>query len=223
MREALERISAAFPITPRDAGEYAHFKAFPLTVELTCCFAEGLGSVSILRGKAMAGLMRMDTLVINAYLRDVPLFSYDGISAMGNHTVLTEYYDTMLEPAAFDDCALLAVKESVACLPDHDLGEHWYDPIKLSASFAKKTKKTALPRLNEVFFAALDAYLTLAQEKPLLNAQKSAEKQANAASYVSGLLQNGGPSTDAFVKALGAERTKTLFTRFVFGTEISKQ
>lgn len=223
MQAALQRISAAFPVTQRDVGAYAHFKASPLTVDLACCFAEGLGSVSILRGKAMAGLMRMDTLVINAYLRDIPLFSYDYISAMGNHTMLTEYYDTMLELAAFDDGALLAVKESVACLPDHDLGEHWYDSMKLSASFAKKTKKAALPRLNEAFFSALDAYLALAKEKPLLDAQKSAEKQEKAASYVNGLLQNGGPSTDAFIKAIGAERTKTLFTRFVFGTEEPNQ
>ena len=219
MNEAIAKLNAHFPLTKRDAGEYAHFKAAPLTVDLDWYAAEGLGSVSLLRGKAMAGLMRMDTLVIDPFTRDVPLFSYDFISAMGNETMLVEYYDTLLDAAAFDASPLLAAKLAIAALPDHDLGAHWYDGLKLPVSFAKRTRKKALPALNAAFLTALDAYLALAAAKPVLSDAARQEKRGKAAAYVNGLLEHGGPSTDSFVKAIGAERTRQLFAGVVFGTE----
>ncbi len=82
MRAALQKLSERFPLTKRDAGEYASFKASPLSVKLDWYEAEGLGNVSLLHGTAMAGLMQMDTLVINPTCRDLPLFSYDYISAI---------------------------------------------------------------------------------------------------------------------------------------------
>lgn len=216
--DALQRIHARFPLTKRDAGEYARFQASPLAVMLDWYEAEGLGNVSVIHGKAMLGLMRMDTLVINSVERDAPLFSYDYISAMGNHTMLVEYYDTLLAPEALDAVPLAAVKETIATLPDHDLGEHWYDDMKLSASFAKRAKKAALPQLSHAFLSALDAYLALADGKPPLSEAETRQKRDKAAAYVDGLLEKGGPSTDAFCKTLGREKTEDLFTRIVFGT-----
>ena len=219
MRAALEKINLAFALKSLDAGEYAAFKASPLTVKLEWYEAQGLGNVSLLRGRAMGGLMKMDTLVINATERDMPLFSYDYISAMGNHTMLVEYYDTLLERAAFDSSSLERIKESISALPDHDLGEHWYDYMKLSASFAKKTKKKELPQLESAFDTALGAYLAVASAKPLLSGEQAAQKREKAAEYVEGLFKNGGPSTDAFVKAIGETKARDLFSRIVFGTE----
>lgn len=217
--QVFQAINARFPLTKLDAGQYARFKASPLSVELDWYAAEGLGNVSFLHGKAMGGLMQMDTLVIDPFCCDAPLFSYDFISAMGNITVLTEYYDTLLHADGFDPAALAAVKASVAMLPDHDLGAHWYDSMKLPASFAKKTKKAQLPRLETAFSDALDAYLALAAALPVLDAAAQTQKREKASAYVNGLLTNGGPSTDAFSKALGKEQTRDLFARIVFGTE----
>lgn len=215
--QAIRLIGQRFPLKRRDPGEYAAFKASPLALTLDWYEAEGLGNVSVLHGKAMGGLMKMDTLVINATGRDMPLFSYDYISAMGSHTLLVEYYDTMLAPAAFDASALEQVKASAAALPDNDLGAHWYDPMKLPASLSKKTKKRDLPQLETTFLSALTAYLFLAAEKePIAD---PAAKRERAAAYVNGLLEKGGPSTDAFAKSIGKDRTRDLFTRIVFGTE----
>ena len=216
---ALERIGARFPLQSRDAGEYRSFKASPLTVQLDWYEAAGLGNVSWLQGKAMGGLMRMDTLVVNATERDLPLFSYDFISAMGNQTILVEYYDTLLAPASFDASPLAAVKERISALPDHDLGAHWYDSMKLPASLAKKTKKKALPELQQAFLSALDAYLAMAEQLPALSEAEAKVKREKGAAYVNGLLENGGPSTDAFKKSIGTARTRDVFTRIVFGTE----
>lgn len=215
----IETISSSFMLTKKDAGEYDTFKAPPLNIKLQWYYAAGLGNVCLLRGKAMGGLMLMDTLVINPTLRDMPLFSYDYISAIGKYTVLVEYYDTLLDKSSFDAAALKAIKAQIAAIPDYDLGKHWYDPIKLDASFAKRTKKSATKQLDDAFHSALATYLVQASNKPLLDEAAKALKLKRAAEYVNGLLQNGGPSTDAFAKALGKERTKELFTKIVFGTQ----
>lgn len=215
----IETIANSFSLTKKDAGKYAAFKASPLTITLEWYFAEGLGNVCLLRGKAMGGLMLMDTLVINFTLRDMPLFSYDYIAAMGKYTMLVEYYDTLLNKSAFDAAELRAIKSQIAAIPDYDLGKHWYDSIKLDASFAKRTKKSATNQLNDACNSVLATYLVQASNRPLLDEATQALKLRRGAEYVNGLLENGGPSTDAFTKALGKERTRDLFTRIVFGTQ----
>lgn len=219
IQQALERISAVFPLKKRDAGEFSSFKAGPLSVSLDWYEAEGLGNVSVLGGKAMAGLMKMDTLVIQPTGRDVPLFSFDHIAAAGRHTLLIEYYDTLIDKEEFDSAPLEAVKTSCGHIPDHDPGEHWYDGMKLASSIAKKAKKTFCPDMERAFMDATDAYIGIAGRKPALDAQASREKLKLAQEYVDGLLEKGGPSTDAFVKSLGREKTREIFTRIIFGTQ----
>ena len=45
--------------------------------------ADGLGHVSVMRAKGFFGLMKMDTLIIVPKEKDLPLYSYDRIYAMG--------------------------------------------------------------------------------------------------------------------------------------------
>jgi hypothetical protein len=218
LSEAKRQIAAEFPLQTLDAGEYASFRAAPLHVELEWYRAEGLGNVSFLRGRALGGLMSMQTLVVNPFSRDVPLFSFDWISAMGNQTLLTEYYNTLLRPESFDAGALQPAKELVGALTPYELGARWYDGIRLPQSIAVKAKKSALPQLRAAFYEALGAWLRLAAQSPLLDEAERGQKRERAAAYTNGLLQNGGPSTDAFQKSLGKERTADLFSRIVFGT-----
>ena len=44
-------------------------------------------------------------------------------------------------------------------------------------------------------------------------------KLEKASLYVEGLISKGGPSTDAFKKAIGEERTAELFRNILFGTK----
>ena len=102
-----------------------------------------------------------------------------------------------------------------AALPDHDLGTHWYDPLKLPPSLAKRGRKLwaqAAPLAD----AYLAAYLDLLSAAPPC---ARAEKQARVRAYVDGLLQNGGPSTDQFKKLIGAEQTAALFRQVIFRAE----
>ena len=218
IQTAVASLQTYFLLQQKDPGPYRRFKAGPMAVELAWYQAEGLGNVSAIRGKAMAGLMTMETLVIDPFYRDMPLFSFDYIAAMGKHTLLVEYYDTLSTADAFDQTPLLAAKAQAASLPDHDLGQHWYDHLKLAPSFAKRGKKSHVPGMEAAFQESLKAYLALCAQQPPLTVDQAEEKRAKAQAYVTGVLEQGGPSTDAFVKALGPEKTEALFTRMVFGT-----
>ena len=213
-----ERIGLSFPLREKDPGEYSSFRAGALRVRLRWYEAGGLGSVSLLLASAMGGLMHLETLVIDPFSRDLPLFSCDWIAAPGRRTLLAEYYDTLLLPGQLDAAPLGAVRGAFSDLKDKELGSHWYDTLKLPASFAKTGGRAAQPRMAEASQRALDAYLSLAGGLPLLGPEDRAEKRRKAASYVESLLTHGGPSTDAFLKAIGPERTRALFTRIVFGT-----
>ncbi len=207
----LALLKERFPLTETDVGAYRTLKAKDLTFAVRAYAAKGLGHVSVMQAKGFFGLMKMDTLIVNPKEIDLPLLSYDRILAMGNDTLIVELYDTAVEP--LDLTALNVVKTKYQDLPERDPGTHWYDAIRLPESISKKGKK-----LSQQFdamtadFAA--AYLSL-PAKPVTDPEKKREK-TNA--YVEGLLENGGPSTDVFKKALGEEKTAELFRSVLFGT-----
>ena len=101
-------------------------------------------------------------------------------------------------------------------MPDHDLGEHWYDSIKLSHSLSKKCKKVHTAAFDECAMEYLESFLTAAKVAPDCDA---APKREKASVYVEGLLKHGGPSTDVFKKGIGEEKTAELFRKVLFATE----
>ena len=72
-----------------------------------------------------------------------------------------------------------------------------------------------MPELDSAAIEYLKAFLS-SDAKTAFNAE---EKQKKTEYYVSGLLKNGGPSTDVFLKKLGEEKTKELFEKVLFGTK----
>ena len=134
---------------------------------------------------------------------------------MGNDTLIFELYDTLLGDT--DLSALEQVKQEAANLPDHDLGEHWYDSIKLTESISKKGKKMHTVPFDVLTKNYMDAYL--ADCAKAANCEESI-KRKKASVYVEGLLSHGGPSTDVFKKALGDEITAKLFRKVLFGTQV---
>lgn len=210
-----DAIGARFPLTELPTGEYATLKANGMTFRIRRYYAKGLGSLSTMEASGFFGLMNMDTLIVNPTEKDMPLLSYDRVHAMGNDTLILEVYDTLLGNTGLAETekAKLGGKD----LPDHDVGSHWYDSIKLPVSLAKKGRKQQAPAFDALSRDYVNAYLTDSLAASPCDAQPKREK---ASVYVEGLLKNGGPSTDVFKKAIGDEKTAELFRKILFATTV---
>lgn len=213
IKKLLSSLSALFPLTEIPAGEFASLKASGMKFTVRAYEAQGLGRVSVMTAAGFFGLMKMDTLIINPTVIDMPLLSYDRVHAMGNDTLIYELYDTMCQHQ--DLRATAEAKQTGNVLPDHDLGQHWYDSIKLPESLSKKGKKVHTVPFDMLAQRYLEGYLSDCACAPACDADKKREK---ASVYVEGLLSHGGPSTDVFKKALGEEKTARLFRNVLFGT-----
>ncbi len=210
----LQAIDACYPLKQADTQGFGALKAQGMKFAVRKFYAEGLGPVSVMEAKGFFGLMQMDTLIINPTEKDMPLLSYDRVHAMGNDTLIFEVYDTLLGSTALT--ATEAAKQTGKDLPDHDVGSHWYDSIKLPVSLAKKGKKAETSGFDWLTERYLKGYLSDCAAAPKSDAQPKREK---ASVYVDGLLSHGGPSTDVFKKAIGDEKTAELFRKVLFSTE----
>ncbi len=208
----LNILEKEYPLEEIDVGDMSTLKANGMTFSVKAYNAVGLGHVSVMRAKGFFGLMKMDTLIVNPTEKDLPLYSYDRIFAMGNDTLIVELYDTFL--GEFSESGLNSVKEKYASLPNRDPGEHWYDSIKLDSSISTKGKKDLTGTFDELTLKHFEAYLA---EGGKADSPDREAKLKKAAYYVNGLLRNGGPSTDVFKKALGEEKTEALFNNVLFG------
>ena len=215
IEKLLTAIRKDFPLTEQDAGDFQKLKANGMKFSIQAYKAEGLGWVSVMTAKGFFSLMKMDTLIINPTDVDMPLLSYDRVHAMGNDTLIYELYDTLVGQP---DLSLLdKAKGRTNLLPDHNLGKHWYDDIKLPQSFSKKCKKIQTPAFNDAAYQYMISFLKAAKIAPACDADAKREK---ASVYVEGLLTNGGPSTNVFKKSLGVEKTAHLFRHILFGTKV---
>ncbi len=209
--ELLNIIKNNYSVSELDIGDMKSLKANGMTFSVSAYKAEGLGHISIMRAKGFFGLMKMDTLIINPFDIDLPLYSYDRIYAMGNDTLIVELYDTLLGTYSFKK--LEDIKSQYSQLPERDPGDHWYDDIKLPESISKKGKKAQTKQFDDLTLSHFNAYLSV----PVSTVTDTVAKHQKASYYVEGLLKNGGPSTDVFKKALGYEKTEQLFKNVLFG------
>lgn len=213
IQNMIRTITAKYHLNGITTGEFSKMKVNGMNFEIWAFHAAGLGHVSAMTATGFFGLMKMDTLIINPTEKDMPLLSYDRVHAMGNDTLIYELYDTILEKADLNRVEDVNIK--YRHLPDHDLGKHWYDDIKLAVSLAKKGKKSHTAAFDACGMEYLEAFLEDADAAEYCD---PAAKKEKASVYVEGLLSHGGPSTDVFMKSMGAEKTGFLFRNFLFGT-----
>lgn len=212
----LDLIKNNHALTPKSVGDFKTFKAKGMTFNCEAFDAEGLGHVSVMRAKGFFGLMKMDTLVIAPVEKDLPLFSYDRIYAMGNDTLIIELYNTMEK--GVDLSSVIAVKEKYASLPERfaegEEPKHWYDDIRLPETTSKKGKKGDSAGFDAYTLDYVNAFLSIAGEKC-----DAKEKIARTEVYASGLITQGGPATDVFKQEFGEEKTGEIIRRVLFGTK----
>lgn len=208
----ITEIGKAHPLTENNIGEFKFLKAPFMKFDIESYDAESLGHVSLMSMNAFFGLMKMDTIIINPMDKDLPLLSYDRVYVMGKDTLIIELYNTMTS-----DCDLSRLAEVAAAAdkyPQNDLGEHWYDNIKLAESISLKAGKDFTSVFDRVAENTVRAYLSTDASVDF----DKAKKKSKSCDYVEGLLENGGPSTSVFQKLFGKEKTAKLFREVLFGT-----
>lgn len=210
----LDIIGNELKLTPVDCGEFATRKVSGMNFRISAWNAEGFGRVSLMQVSGMLGLMKMQTLIVNPFEVDAPLLSYDRIEAMGNDTLMLEPFDTTLGTGSFDESALVNMKANTADLPDRDAAPCWYDGMRLPSTIDVKCKKKDTARLDEITESYFEAYLRAAKAAASCDPEA---KKIRAAAYSNGLIDQGGPATDPFVKTYGAENTREFFRTVLFG------
>lgn len=197
-------------VTPDPAFE--NMSVSGMKFDITAAQLAGLGRVSLMRAKGFFGGMKMDSLMITPSEKDAPVIAFERMQMFGKDLFYVEAYDTTVGGA---DTALMEERVKLgADIADTDPGTHWYDSLVLPGCVYKKGKKADRERIDEFEREMLDACFEMLQTAPACD---SAAKTAANRAYVEGLLQNGGPSTDLFVKKYGTETTGRLFREYLFG------
>ena len=197
-------------LVAKDVTPFQTFSGKGMTFHLESYDWNGCACLSHLTMRAFFGLMKMDTLICTPYAKDMPLFSYDYISAFGRHTLLLEAYDTLVEPV--DLSAMVAVKEKYSDLMDKPTKPAWFDALKLPPTVCKTGNKA---RLAAMTAEMISAYLEVFATAPEVD--RTAKTVCNS-KYVEGLIHDG-PTFRVVSKMLGVEPAQILFRRFLFGTE----
>ena len=205
----LELFANKGTLVPKDVTPFETFSGQGMTFHLESCDWNGCACVSHLTMRAFFGLMKMDTLICTPYAKDLPLFSYDYICALGKRTLLVEAYDTLVKPV--DLSTMDAVKAHYQDLQDKPTKPAWFDKLKLSPTVCKVGKEA---RLSSLATEMANAYLELFASARDIDRSVKTDKNRT---YVEGLI-NDGPTFRVVSKMVGIEQARILFRCFLFGT-----
>lgn len=213
MDQLLEMINAYYDLREQDTNTYkdAELNGIPLIIK--SYDVVNFGSVSIL--SSASNVMNLDTLILNPFSKDMPLFSYDRIKAFQTDTLFIELYDTLLDKSMNKvvNEELNKIKKKYQDINELEHKDNWYDSIRLDASISKKVELNQSNLFDELTKEYLKTYLSISKNLCSCNEEL---KKAKAKEYTDGLLENGGPSTDAFIKAKGKEYTEKLYREVLF-------
>ncbi|MBR0450510.1 MAG: hypothetical protein IJI78_00840 [Oscillospiraceae bacterium] len=210
----LEMLKKEYDVTESNIGNDANLSKSGMKFNIRSFEVKGLGHLCLMSMKAMLGLMKMETAVLSAETKDVPLFNIDSISAMGNKTQLVEFYDNQIAPLSEEAAACyMKIKESGPELESYVSGEHWYDPILYPFSYAKK-KKGNTEVFDDICRKYIAEYLEQLKTAPDCD---PAEKKEKTAAFAQGLLDHGGPAVDQFRKLFGEDAAKRIILGHMYG------
>lgn len=209
----LQKLRADYTVAARDTGRFAVMKKNGMKFVISSYEIRGFGSMSVIEMSAILGLMKMESFILTAETKDLPLFSGDFIRAAGRCTLLEEFYDTMIAPLPEASAeGFRRVKARYADLPSFKTEPRWYDSIRYDFTLGASDK--SLKTLKETITAEYwEAYREAAARA---DDADPAEKKARTRVYVDGLFRNGGPAVNQFKKLFGEETARELFEKYIF-------
>ena len=206
-----------YRVTELDTGNLASFTVAGRYHEVRQYEIEGVGNLLVMTNPK-EGMMQMDTFSITPYYKNLPLFTTDYMYFEDKRMFLNEIYDLV----AYKDETYRAYVHkfaencaAVSALPDMPMRACWYDSIR--PVFAGKIAGLGDDELIlDLFRKNLATFIEMEQNTPLLPPEKRPEKWQKNYEYARALVEDGGVSTDLFVKSLGAEETKRFFYSVFF-------
>lgn len=210
IEKIIDRIGYDYPLKEKNIDEFKNFKAGSINNECQAYDAKNMGNVFAMSSKAMLGLMKMETLVISPFDIDGPLFSLDIINGKN---VYLDFIDATLEKS-YSEKRTLTVKDKYQEYLQNAQKAQWYDKVRLKSSFIAKFPDSK--KAKECVMEMLEAYLKMLDETHVCYA---GDKKARIREYIDELLENGGPSTDVFIKQLGRKTTERFFNEAMFSTQ----
>lgn len=206
-----------YTLKKEDLGADARLSKKGMIFETEAYEIPDLGHFCILRMNAFLGLMKMETAVLAADAKDLPLLNLDWVRAFGKETQIVELYDTQLEPypetllAEFD-----ALRRRDDDLPAQEAkGAHWYDAILYPCSYHKAGKKLT-ERLATAARDYTETFLRQLAEAPSCDAEA---KRAKNRAFAERLFAEGGPAVDQVTKLFGPETARRLILRYMYGVK----
>ena len=93
----LDNFRKNFEITENDIGSDAVLKKSMMKFVTRTYDIKDYGHLCVMNMEGMLGLMKMETVILVPFDKDVPLVDFDYISAMGKETYIAEFYRYMLK------------------------------------------------------------------------------------------------------------------------------
>lgn len=206
-----------YRVTEVDTGSLENFVVAERYYAVKQYEIEGVGNLLVMTN-TKEGMMQMDTFTITPYYKNLPLFTTDYMYFEDKRMFLNEIYDLVEYK---DDIYLKYINKFsencaiVSALPNMPMRECWYDDIR--PVFAGKIAGLDDDDLIfELFLKNLATFIEMEQRTPLLPPEKRQAKWLQNFNYARTLAEDGGVSTDLFVKSLGADETKRFFYSVFF-------
>ncbi|MBR3295582.1 MAG: hypothetical protein IKI62_04990 [Clostridia bacterium] len=205
--QVLEALGKEHRITEMDVGSDAILKKKGMRFHVRRFSIESVGNLCIMDMTAMFGLMKMQTIILSADEKDVPLMDLDIVKAMGKMTWIVELYDTEVSfrnDGLLERCGI--IKEKDSDLEDHVTGKYWFDDLRYPCSYSKKTKGYS-KRAEMSCRGYIDAYMDELKKAPVCDREK---KRKKIAYFAEGLYKSDGPAVSQMKRLFGEETAKRL-------------
>ena len=182
IEDLIKKIGEFYELSEIKNDEFSHLEVSRMEFDVKAYDAMCLGRVSYMKAKGMMGLMNMESLIINPFEIDVPLFSLDLIKVLGKYTLCMEMYDTLANENRKED-AFNAIKKEYDHFEDFVTKERWYDAIRYRSSMAKKFKKKDLDTLTELIDRYFEIYLDQCKDARLCDRDMKKHKADQLLDY----------------------------------------
>ena len=203
-----------YKVVPEDIGTDARLSKSGMVFDTRSYTVEGVGHLCILNMKAMLGLMKMETVVLSAFEKDVPLVNFDWVSAFGKETQLNEFYDTQISPYPQEKLdEFMKIKDGDRDIADYVSAVAWYDGILYPCSYRKTGKK-----MTQRFSSATKKYAgTLMDQLNSAAACDPEAKKEKVREFAETLVEKGGPAVNQVTKLFGKETAERLVLGHMYG------